>query len=521
MTVWEEKKKRKKKKKKTAENNAAHSYTNADNRYSWSEGDTFKYNLQQEPSYSVKYNEENSCVVNDSDQTLKSATYEPNVIIHKVAPGEGIWGIVRTWFPYMNDVAIAQKVNEITMDNRLKSQTLSAGQELKINMTVNELVKILNWMELNGSDSDLKDLKTLQTKLPQGYKEAQDIRAISNKQGQDVRTVYPENITETEFKKLFFNEHHQYWHLITHGVGINNEDVLFKPYIAMAEMFENYQGDKTASDGALVTDEIKKLPLQGALLVFINACETAINKSPHAQANTGGPDTVGRSVIEAGAQQSISTYWRVDDTNAKVFAESFYNCLFKDPSHVDASAALREVQIAMMKSKTSGEHGNQVNNYTTKDWAAYQYLSKDYTKEKYGIAGKTEEETKTLQNSLGKTEAVVELIKNSDKAYTANILSAVLKTSFQMPEGKFDFAQAGNLFRNYVKFNMSIESDPDRYTELYNVLWGEIDCELSALQISKVYLSTSGVYDEINLDALYDVLSKQYVIEKYHLIKLY
>jgi CHAT domain-containing protein len=96
-------------------------------------------------------------------------------------------------------------------------------------------------------------------------------------------------------------------------------------------------------DGYLTADEIAFLPLGGAQLVVLSACETGLGEV------AGGEGLLGiqRAFQVAGARTTIATLWKVDDEVTRRIMEQFYkNYLEKGLSPSDA---LREAQLWALK----------------------------------------------------------------------------------------------------------------------------------------------------------------------------
>jgi CHAT domain-containing protein/tetratricopeptide (TPR) repeat protein len=99
------------------------------------------------------------------------------------------------------------------------------------------------------------------------------------------------------------------------------------------------QLDALPDDGILTADEIAFLPLSGAQLVVLSACESGLGES------AGGEGLLGiqRAFQVAGARTTIATLWKVNDEATRRIMEEFYrNYLEREMSPLEA---LRAAQL--------------------------------------------------------------------------------------------------------------------------------------------------------------------------------
>jgi CHAT domain-containing protein len=92
-------------------------------------------------------------------------------------------------------------------------------------------------------------------------------------------------------------------------------------------------------DGILTAEEIGFLPLGGAQLVVLSACESGLGES------AGGEGLLGiqRAFQVAGARTTIATLWKVNDEATRRIMEEFYrNYLEREMSPLEA---LRAAQL--------------------------------------------------------------------------------------------------------------------------------------------------------------------------------
>jgi CHAT domain-containing protein len=100
-------------------------------------------------------------------------------------------------------------------------------------------------------------------------------------------------------------------------------------------------------DGFLRLHEVYNLKLP-ADLVVLSACETALGKEIKGE----GLVSLTRGFMYAGAQRVVATLWLVDDTATAQLMKNFYQGMLGEKK-LRPSAALREAQIAMWKTKYS------------------------------------------------------------------------------------------------------------------------------------------------------------------------
>jgi CHAT domain-containing protein len=132
------------------------------------------------------------------------------------------------------------------------------------------------------------------------------------------------------------------------------------------------QLENVPDDGYLTADEIAFLPLSGAQLVVLSACETGLGEV------SGGEGLLGiqRAFQVAGARTTIATLWKVNDEATRRIMEEFYRYYLKEGlSPLDS---LREAQLWALKNPDLVPRGGSdpVSNTNTgrlppKFWAAF------------------------------------------------------------------------------------------------------------------------------------------------------
>ena len=104
-----------------------------------------------------------------------------------------------------------------------------------------------------------------------------------------------------------------------------------------------HQLAKLPDDGILTADEIAFLPLAGAQLVVLSACESGLGET------AGGEGLLGiqRAFQVAGARTTIATLWKVNDEATRRIMEEFYRNYLQE--EMSPLAALREAQLWALK----------------------------------------------------------------------------------------------------------------------------------------------------------------------------
>ncbi len=93
-------------------------------------------------------------------------------------------------------------------------------------------------------------------------------------------------------------------------------------------------------DGRLTAAEMFALPLGGARLVVLSACETGLAEVTHANELLG----MIRALLYAGAGRLVLTSWRVDAASTALWMETFYREVRSAPASLAARSALLAVK---------------------------------------------------------------------------------------------------------------------------------------------------------------------------------
>jgi CHAT domain-containing protein/tetratricopeptide (TPR) repeat protein len=157
-------------------------------------------------------------------------------------------------------------------------------------------------------------------------------------------------------------------HVATHGV-LNARNPMF----SRIELARPSVGSPE-NDGRLEVHELLGLTVRSPL-VFFSGCETGAGKEWTEDPVLGTADlTLAQAVLAAGAQQVVSTLWRIDDAGAAEFAEQFYRQLSSEP--VSGAFALAQRTLA-----AGGRFGSPYY------WAGYVLSGNDNTARRAYAAG--------------------------------------------------------------------------------------------------------------------------------------
>lgn len=133
-------------------------------------------------------------------------------------------------------------------------------------------------------------------------------------------------------------------HVATHGV--------FNARNPMFSRVELTRGGTPmgGGDGRLEVHEILGLAVRSPF-VFFSGCETGASREWTRDALLGaGEMGLAQATLAAGAQDVVSTLWRIDDAGAAVFADLFYGSF----GRADATHALAQAQRAMLADSRYG-----------------------------------------------------------------------------------------------------------------------------------------------------------------------
>ncbi|MCU0437365.1 MAG: CHAT domain-containing protein [Raineya sp.] len=122
--------------------------------------------------------------------------------------------------------------------------------------------------------------------------------------------------------------------------------------------------------------------------------------------------------------------------------------------------------------------------------------------------------TTKIQEKLKENEAVVDIKRrklNYGETYLALITTKNNPTPLVVEIEKGD--EVKNYIDHYHMYSNSIKLEKIDYVS-YNALWSKIMFELEKKNVNKIYFGTDGIFNQININTLYDTDKKQYLIEK-------
>lgn len=183
--------------------------------------------------------------------------------------------------------------------------------------------------------------------LPATEREVEALRRTLS----DSRTIVGSKATEARLREALSAR--AIVHVATHGV-MNTRNPMF----SRIELASSQDG--LANDGRLEVHELFTMQVR-SLLVFLSGCETGLGAAGSTTFASGHDyATLSQAFLYAGAENVISTLWRIEDEGAAAFAETFYVEVAKAASPVEALAVAQRQMIA---SDTYG---------APYYWAAYQ-----------------------------------------------------------------------------------------------------------------------------------------------------
>ena len=179
------------------------------------------------------------------------------------------------------------------------------------------------------------------TSLPGTATEAEAISSVLKKQNTDVTQLTKQNATK---QALFKNSNRDVLHLATHGFWLDKPGSssayhnLFATLagsgliLAGAQKFNSTNDFTLLPSGILTSAEIQDLNLFNTKLVVLSACETGLGEIIPGEGLYG----LKRALLRAGAQNIITSLWKVDDDATMQFMTSFYTQLATSKNLPDA-----------------------------------------------------------------------------------------------------------------------------------------------------------------------------------------
>jgi CHAT domain-containing protein len=129
--------------------------------------------------------------------------------------------------------------------------------------------------------------------------------------------------------------------------------------LAGANPREGGHGD----DGILTAAEASYLDLDGADLVVLSACETALGKAESGEGVIG----LVQGFQMAGAKRVIASLWQVDDEATRLLMQHLYDGMLREEDPLSPAEALREAALAVRGS--TGKDGRSF--AAPRYWAAF------------------------------------------------------------------------------------------------------------------------------------------------------
>ncbi len=171
--------------------------------------------------------------------------------------------------------------------------------------------------------------------LPSTQDEVEEIARIFLSNGINTSSYTNNQATESQIKS---NEtsNYSYIHFATHG-KVNEK---------YPELSQIYLKSDSENDGNLYTSEIYALKLN-TKLITLSACETGLGQISRGEGIVG----LSRSLIFAGAENLIVSYWQVADKSTSQLMISFYGNIMTNSTR-DIGLALRKSKLEMIGSKT-------------------------------------------------------------------------------------------------------------------------------------------------------------------------
>lgn len=198
-----------------------------------------------------------------------------------------------------------------------------------------ESVKPNSALQKATREAGFNNLQSL-PRLPATRAEARTILALVADTEKKEAIDFEANLTTVKSLEM---ANYRILHFATHGL-LNTQNPAFSGIVLS---LVNEKGK--AQDGFLRLHEIYNLKLPADLIV-LSACQTALGKDVRGEGLVG----LTRGFMYAGAKSVVASLWAVDDKATSELMKLFYQNMLGEKK-LSPSAALREAQIAMWKSK--------------------------------------------------------------------------------------------------------------------------------------------------------------------------
>ncbi len=258
------------------------------------------------------------------------------------APAGDLYGVAIEYLPVdehtrINDIYSVHRLsstkslarrNNPTKEKNTGSAVLYGGLDYNLDSENMEFYAQLAKGGMRGSSeiaslSQIWDLSAMKWNYLKGTDvEVQNISKILDMNACNTKTVTAGEGVEESFKALS-GESPQIIHIATHGFFIKEgKDMLKSTGLVFAGANNHNRGSKYTDDGLLTSHEIASMDLNGAELVVLSACRTALG-------NISGEGVFGlqRGFKKACAKTILMSLWEVEDNATKELMTSFYTNL--------------------------------------------------------------------------------------------------------------------------------------------------------------------------------------------------
>ena len=312
---------------------------------------TYKRDMKSNSSYEILFNKIDSLVGID-----KSLVIYP----------DGIYNMINLYALYNeNKEKYVFEYRDITLINDYRDinsdpENFSISKSDTVNIFSNPDFSINEETEINNFEI-IENSRTFRggkiSSLPGTIKEASVIEELFTNYGVYVKSYSKSEATEERIKELYNSN---ITHIATHGYYLSKEQFqnLFEineigdvnPYLLSGLLMSGAENNisklNVKNNGWLSSLEIQSCDFRNTKLIVLSACETLIGSTEIGRGVFG----LNQALKNAGAQNIISSLWKVDDESTKDFMINFYNELLKSN---DIGTSLK---FAMKKTKIKYSH---------------------------------------------------------------------------------------------------------------------------------------------------------------------
>ena len=119
-----------------------------------------------------------------------------------------------------------------------------------------------------------------------------------------------------------------------------------------------------------------------------------------------------------------------------------------------------------------------------------------------------------IKNKLSEKEAAIEIIRFNDFTDQSVKYAFLTITGGAQQKPEMTFIDGQKLEERYIKYYKNSIKFMNLDKVSYNYFWRFIDTKLNDKGIRKAYVSVDGIYNQINLNTLYDSEREKYILEK-------